>query len=518
VIGARVWTPRPSEEGPILAWMVRDLLEARSGELGEFELAGLPPWPATLRVEAAGLALHRVDVRPPGEGETVNLGDLYLDSGSSLRLVAASAPTGALARVDPGLRNLPLDLLTAPLEEGAVTIEHVPPGSARVSVADGGRILCEQLVEVPGGGETLVVECAARPMTVSGLIEVGGAAAGPGKLVWSPLGEDEVIVPEVALTYSSGGLRQFHSVAAHRPVVDVEVGDDGLFASDQLWPGDWDVTWLPDDGIWREPKRVELPRVERYSVAFRYEGVHLHGVVVDREGRPVAGALVRELNGRASAISGPDGGFSLGVAGDGPFALRARHREVLSSVVEVVVEPGREPDAVELVLGDEERADGLAVRLLDDGGEPVAGAVALIELAGHGLRVLTSDATGAVRTPLPLPRPDRFRVALQHGGCWTLGAWTAIGVTPEVRVETEPANCGQLVVSSRQASGEASIVSSDGWDVGLLMRWQGVPPLVSPQLPFEVDGLPAGSYRVAVGERSATVSLRRGDREYVELP
>lgn len=65
VTGARIWLPRPSESGWLLAWADRDLIEATSAEDGSFRLTGAPDGPLQLRIDAAGFARAHRAVQPP---------------------------------------------------------------------------------------------------------------------------------------------------------------------------------------------------------------------------------------------------------------------------------------------------------------------------------------------------------------------------------------------------------------------------------------------------------------------
>ncbi len=73
VAGARVWMPRPSEEGALLAWVDRDILQGVSGVDGRFRLSGLPESPLMLRIDAAGFARTHLPVTPAGGGERSRL-------------------------------------------------------------------------------------------------------------------------------------------------------------------------------------------------------------------------------------------------------------------------------------------------------------------------------------------------------------------------------------------------------------------------------------------------------------
>ncbi|HEY4592820.1 MAG TPA: carboxypeptidase-like regulatory domain-containing protein, partial [Thermoanaerobaculia bacterium] len=165
VPGARIWCPRPSAQGPLVAWMSRDLLEASSGPDGAFRLRGLPPGPTALRIEASGFARAQRGVDVPGEG-SADLGDLPLSRGATL--VVSTGPRsgprseGAVVFVDPGGEGLPFDRLMEPVRDGIARVEQVPAGASKVSVMKGSAVVCEKTVQVQAEAGETSVECSAE--------------------------------------------------------------------------------------------------------------------------------------------------------------------------------------------------------------------------------------------------------------------------------------------------------------------------------------------------------------------
>ena len=104
---------------------------------------GLPPGPATLRIEAAGFARTQLGVAVPGE-EEAELGDVPLSAGTTLAVSVGPKGEGIVVFVDPGAEGLPFDRLMAPAVAGLARVEQVPVGAARVSVTRGAAILCEK--------------------------------------------------------------------------------------------------------------------------------------------------------------------------------------------------------------------------------------------------------------------------------------------------------------------------------------------------------------------------------------
>jgi protocatechuate 3,4-dioxygenase beta subunit len=510
VVGARIWTPRASEKGPLMAWFLRDLLEARSGEEGDFELAGLPPLPTTLRIEAYGLALRRVEVAPGEEASPLELGDILLERGATVSVLAPGAGDGSVARLDVGGRNLPMDFLLAPVEEERAEIPGVPPGSARLSLLAGEEVLCEREVVVGEGEDLVETRCEATPLRVTGRVEMANVPTGPGRLIWGRERLGEPQLPEAVMTFRAGGISQLHTFAARDASVVVQVDADGAFVTSSLRPGRWDVQWMPDEGPSPEPRIVVIGDLEEQEVLLRFAGYAIRGRVIDGEGRPVGGAHVLDHVSRSFDLSAEDGRFGLAVPSGGAHVLQARLHETASSMVEVIVDPEREPELVELVLGEESPEDSLEVRVWSDEELPAPGALVLIELDGSGLRVLTTDSEGIARTILSPPHPPRWRAAALAGTRWVLGDWSESARSMPERDELQLGATGSLVVSADGRSGAVSVATPDGWQVDMLLRWIGASPVVSPERPLTIVGLPVGRYTVSLPPAAVTAEIKEG--------
>ncbi len=167
VPGARVWCPRPSAQGPLVAWMSRDVLEASSGPDGTFRLNGVPSGHVALRIESPGFAHVRRDVDVPGE-DGADLGDIPLPRGMTLAVTTGPRGEGTVVFVDPGGLGLIFDHLMAPVVNGVARVGQVPPGNAKISVKRGPSILCEKLVQVPA--EEQAVALPFPDFSVAGII------------------------------------------------------------------------------------------------------------------------------------------------------------------------------------------------------------------------------------------------------------------------------------------------------------------------------------------------------------
>ncbi|OQC41410.1 MAG: hypothetical protein BWX64_00912 [Acidobacteria bacterium ADurb.Bin051] len=496
--GARIWAPRPGPYGPGIAWIFGDLVEAVSGSDGHFRLSGLRAGPLLLRVDAPARARAHRDLLLDDEEPVADAGEIALAQGTTVHVVAAGLALAdaerhtAEATVDLRGEWQALDLLRAPLREGRATVRHVPPGPVLVSVRTDLRVLCEQAVNVPAGEPEIEVECEADGPEVSGTVWSGSYRATGGSLTWS----------------------REQASRGRRPPVLVEVAPDGSFGTTELVAGRWTVTWNAPDGGLSPPLEVTIPAVERFEVALRFPGEGLAGRVVDDEGEPVARARVSELLGGAFALSGADGAFVLSGIPPGPYAVQAREGDLASEIVEGVLEADRPEPEIVLVLG-EGRRPQLAVRVATAAGAPASGAFVFLDLAGQGVRILTTDATGqATAEPSP-PLPERVRVAATTGGGWSFGSWVP---WREARggLRATLGDARLLVRLEEEGSGGVPrLLAPGGWDLGLLVQLLGTPLRLAPDAPLLLAGLPAGSYRIELGAAAATVDLAA--EEIVEI-
>ncbi len=515
IAGARVWLPRPGPQGPSMAWGARDLVETRSGEDGRFNLAGLPPGPATLRIEAAGYARATLDVVVPETATSsagVDVGTITLGEGALVRIHADPAQLGrdasgdAVARVDLRRHWLAPDMLSAQLWNGEAEVPNVPPGAARVSVVTGPKVLCEQEIDVPGDGAALDVDCAPGALLVTGRVLVGGAAAGPGVLGWRSA--EAQGWARIDTQVSPTGLRQQQSFAAGRPQVDVEVAADGTFQTRDLAPGSWRVFFQPLQGSATPDVPLEIPRGDRFEAVLPFAGLNVTGVVVTKDGSPAGGAQVSELTSGALAIARADGSFLLAGLAPGKLALQARQDELASTVTPIDLSAATPPAPVRLVVG-RQSPPQVVVTVLDRAGAPVSGAMVFFEEEGKGMRLLATSTDGSAAAGIEAPLAPRVRAGAFAGGGFALGDWTGL---EEARqgLTLQLAGTGGLVVRSARGEGAARVLSPNGWDLSWMMRLLGGATEVTPAKPLRLEGLPAGDYTVTLGPSAATVSVTAG--------
>ncbi len=314
---------------------------------------------------------------------------------------------------------------------------------------------------------------------------------------------------------SPGGLRQQTIVGEGRPQVDVQVGPDGRFLTEDLTPGRWGVSWNPEAGAVSSSQTIDIPEVERFETVISYPGLVVTGRVVDEEGQPAEGARVREMTSSALAFAGPDGGFTLSGLGGTKAVLQAQRDELGSRVVEIELEPDRPPEPVLLTLGS--RADSrIDIRVVGEGGSPMAGAFVFLEEEGKGTRLLVTGTDGLVSVSFEPPLPAQIRAAATSGNAWALGNWMSRDNTRE-GITLEFAGPGGLLVTSEHHQGSPRLVSPNGWDISWLLRLLGGPLFLAPEQPLRLAGLPPGAYTLSLDGVNVTVAVRAGDEVSARL-
>lgn len=509
VVGGQIWTLRQTSEGEVVAWGQRDLLMTRSDPRGYFVLRGLARRPALLRAEAPGRARRHIDLVPPRErtgsadGEIVELGEIALDPGARLRVLAdPETSVGAVARVDLIGKWREGDMLSAPLHDGEATIDHVPSGLTVVTVLAGRELLCEESLELADDDFEAVVDCQRDEKKVSGLVLLGEHPASAGVLQWRlPLAEPPagLIVNQV----SGSGLVRQEVYGAGRPQVDVTVDGTGFFTTRQLRAGRWEAQWVGEDGERAGPELVDLAELDDQQLTLRFSAGRLTGRVLDGVGQPVARARVRELESGANSLSDSEGRFILAGLETGPLRLHARFENVTSEVLALDMATRTAGEEIVLIL-DERPEDHLQLRVIDEGGRGLPGAFVFLEDDLGSRRLLTADSEGKVDITLPPEGPSFLRLAASDLERWIFGDWTEVARMPEeILLEIPPG--GGLVISSLEASGPPKLVTARGWELDRLLLQLGRRTEVRPAQPLHLDGLPPGTYTVELaGERLQT--------------
>jgi hypothetical protein len=500
VLSASVWAPRPTPEGPVMAWVSGNVIRGVSDREGLFVLRGVPFAPLLLRVDAPSHARQFEGVSPEPLQSQIDLGDILVDQGAEIVVNVDGDSEGATARLDLRGEYLDLDILTAQVVEGRATFPAVTPGKIILTVLRERETICEQAIEAPATGSKSVT-CSASSTTLRGQVLVGGKAAGQGTLTLTS--RTGSVHAAIMTSVSPHGSRrqQTYGDSGSRKVAKVDSA--GRFVLTGMRTGSWEVEWRPLSGGPSEPRQIEIPDVAEHEVTLDYPGGSVSGVVVDRDGRPVAGARAFDVASLVTVVAGPDGSFRLNSISEGPRAFRARLGNRESDIVRAVVERERET-TIELILRDGD-ANQVQVRLFSADGSPASGAFVFVQATGQPLRTITADMTGGAVVRFSDALPTSLRVAAWHNGAWHFGnevSMTSIREGLTVRL----GNTGALVVKSERVSGRIDLVGPAGWNVAQLISQLGFQPqIVNGTL--RIAGLSPGSYVVAAGDQRRDVNV-----------
>jgi protocatechuate 3,4-dioxygenase beta subunit len=251
----------------------------------------------------------------------------------------------------------------------------VPDEGLTVETRDGQSVRIESPAS-PGGRGVTVVRLE-RPRTIAGkVVETASRRPIPGAIVW---GGDPPVAPPVR-TDADGGFRL--ETPGFLPGANVQAVAAGYQPS----------------------RRQYAPAQAARPVAVTLErAASLAGIVVDPEGRPVAGATIESSPppkqavisrwSPFSAISRRDGRFVLtGLIPRGTYEVSAISEGFARTTVTArTAEPGKATPEVRIVLDPGRLLSG---RVVDEEGQPIAGAELALSMDFWDRRRASSDETG----------------------------------------------------------------------------------------------------------------------------
>ncbi len=514
--GATLWTPRPGEGGARLAFLRDDVVRARTDAEGRFRISGLPESPVILRIDSPRTARGHVRVAPEPGRRHVELGTLEVGEGSvvSVRTDARSGHRGE-AMIDLRGEGLEMDFLHAPLTDGEAAIERVPVGSFEVRVVGSGGVeICSKQVVVAEHGGSVDVECQDDPLYVTGEVIQSGEWASGGALMW--MRGSTGAAPAVIMQNRTWGGATRYDVLGATGQVNVSVDLDGRFETEELRPGEWEVTFVSPRAIPTAPRLITVPDVGEHHVTLEFGGHRVRGRVVNRADDPESGCRVRELTTSAMAFSASDGSFEFEDLAADVVRLVARCDDRSSEVVSVRSSEAGRID--EIVLRVRQIQDELVACVRREFGASGSNGFAFLETDTTGARVKWLDADGCARFPLSPPTPSRARIAAHSGGEWAFGGWTEIVESAEI--ELIVGETGGFEVTCDSECGPVAVRSSAGWNVSALLTFLGAPPVADPQGTTRILGLPAGRYDVSLVDAPAwgeSVWVREGELSRIDV-
>lgn len=513
VAAASVWVPRVSAAGPLVEWATGNIMRAQTDADGVFVLRGLGPEPALLRIDAPGFARAFRPLSFDETGIDLELGDIVVTRGATVSITGRTEWTDAIARVVFRPETGEVDMLSAPMRNGAGTIRNVPEGRAVISVLRGHSTVCRKDVDLSERDEPFTVDCSAGAVHVRGTVLVGERPADGGTLLWTSPSDGDAAGLILNRTSRLGAPSQKPFGATSDVVVNVSASGD--FESDGLWPGRWLVRWTSVAGGVSEPREIGIAERPDVTIVLRYEEAILRGIVVDERSLPVRHASVRQLNGGASALTANDGTFAIVGLPPGTHRIRAENKALRSDTAMVELEAGRQPDPLRLVVR-EGGADRVIVNVQSGAEVPAAGALVFVETSTGELRIVTTAGDGRVAVSFDDGVPAAMRCAAIHGGTWIVDEWRS---SERVRdgLTLAIGEAGSLVVVSEEHEGTVDIRAPNGWNLTMLLMRMGSVPVLRRDAPLHLAGLPPGEYDVSIGPVTRRAAIRRGETTTVTM-
>lgn len=221
---------------------------------------------------------------------------------------------------------------------------------------------------------------------------------------------------------------------------------DGRYALTGLPPGRYKVkAWLKGRSFADVPE-VDLKAAGAVplDIAEQVAGGSIMGVVRDRDGNPVPGAVVSLDQGATTADTGPDGTYTLSAVPDGVYTVTATCRGVGTGQRDLVMVTAGNPATADIVLGGDLGA--IAGTVLDEQGKPLPGVVVSVR---GGEKASSAAADGSYS--LSDLEPGVYELVVSQAGRELL---SRPGIVVEAGITT-PATL-HLAPSGDRASGSAA--------------------------------------------------------------
>jgi Carboxypeptidase regulatory-like domain len=499
---------RPSDFGPLLSYARRDWVTAQTGADGTFRIDGLAPGVYTVWSEATGRAsvvktgLVVASDLPDGG---LALGDVTIHTGRTL-MVSCTPAARCGAELSVSIAGADWLPLTGAMAEGRATVAPVPPGPAVLRLTDRGSLIHERDVTI-GDDPTTEVTMKLPSVTVRGSVLRGGKPVSGGTISWAAVSSMSGRFVQMAHIRNSGTLGNRFVGSVPRRIA-VNVTDEGSFVIDDLAPGDYRVVWTNASGVPSADQRVTVPEASEFPVRLQIPSSRLEGKVLTTDGQPSPRTLVTVESGgtRAEAFAAGDGSFVFDGLPPGVAFVRANAVDQRRS--ETTVEIAHDQtERVDLTL--ESAADAFTVDVRA-AGMPLPNVYVFVRQDGM-LRVMTTSAEGTVRI-VPPTRYAPVEIAVNapaHG--WLFLPPVPAASTSPIRIDlTAPST--RLTLRKETGGGLVSLFSGTGFPIHEALSMLGVRAAVHVGVPFQLDGLPSGTYSVGVGGVQRQVALVREPR------
>ena len=301
---------------------------------GVFLLEGLDAGACRAIVRAAGFATWRLDGVEPDETGS-DIGDVEMDAGM---IVVGKVYdrmdrpiTGAVVEITEAAAYAYYAEATVRTDHnGYFRAERLPVGRWKL-VATQGQETARETVEGEAW-ETVEVDLMLGGIRVEGEVWLGDERAAGGTLILTTEGAQApgVVVMMQRVTAD----RQFFGI--DQQPLQFMVSGDGRFAGSGLAAGRYYASYTPvGGGSAPITKILEVPQVESFQCAIQYSDAVVEGIVIDTDGRPVAGASVLASAGDgiqdATAFTDAEGRFLVRGLEPGRLVLTANHTDFAPS-------------------------------------------------------------------------------------------------------------------------------------------------------------------------------------------
>jgi protocatechuate 3,4-dioxygenase beta subunit len=326
---------------------VSNVLKAESAADGRFRLRDLPPGSHALAVSANGFTPRRIEVTlPAGRAETVDLGDIELERGLTIRghVVDKAGSAVASAKI-VGWRMDIKGIVPEAISDadGSFVLPGLQPGGYSINVAAAGYGGLKRAVEA--GAENVVLALQPAGTITGQVVDERGTAVEAFRV-------SAQLQREATVDFFGFHSQEFEGSGGRFTFEDVAEGAYRVEASAQGKQSGFvkDVAVKPGATI--DAGRIRLET-----------GGVITGVVVDTRGAPVAGATVvpkgTGLQRDAEASSGLDGSFEIQAIPSGVLEVFASHPDFAAGKSEpLTVDPDQGPATTRIVLSAGGRIEG----------------------------------------------------------------------------------------------------------------------------------------------------------------
>lgn len=519
IANAHIRALRRAASGPIASFVMRDWVEAASGEDGTFTVTGVQPGPQVLLVEANGFASRVVtaDVRQ-GADEPLDLGSLDLDHAHEL--IVNCTPVrrcGSEARLLLASNEFPWAAVSGSLQDGTAHVLPAPSGTTTLRLLNNGQIVDERSIDISSQSDSTTIDIKLLSTNVTGSVVSNGRPRAGGRVnLERAAGSGHVMPVYLESRTAEGQVASGGAVTDMPELLTTNVGDDGRFVFADVRPGAYNATYRGDKTS-SPPLQVTVPELERFDFAIDLPPGEIRGRVVDADAAPVGRAIVevRDATGQQQiAASDASGEFSLNGIAAGHVIVRATRSDREGSA-EAEIEPPKAA-AIEIVLRKKEPSKS-EIAVNTPNGQPLSGAV--VFLLGSGAfpaGVTTTDGNGIATFHLTESVIAPIAAYSSSYG-WSWMGPRSVGLNDTTQAPMRMCETTGTLVVSCSKNANIELFTSSGIAVSPALSMLGVPVAATPGRDLRFAGLPPGTYTLQAGPLRASAEVVAGQDARVSI-